>query len=87
MRRALEEPETGTRRTEQRGVWTVTEQSAVTDRVLDFLAGADEEVVYMTVEELLTDDQVRPGGGAAPTAVEVRDGGPSRGSMRSTQSR
>lgn len=43
---------------EQRGVWTVTGRTAVTDRVLEFLAAAEREVVYMTVEELLTDEIV-----------------------------
>ena len=42
--------------TEQQGVWTVTGRDTVSERVLDFISTADEEIVYMTVEELLTDD-------------------------------
>jgi sugar-specific transcriptional regulator TrmB len=52
---SLEDVEAEPRTEEQRGVWTVTGRDAVTDRVLEFLDGAEEEVVYMTVEELLTD--------------------------------
>ena len=42
-------------RHEQTGVWTVSNSKAVTDRVLEFVEEAGEEVVYMSVEELLTD--------------------------------
>jgi sugar-specific transcriptional regulator TrmB len=43
-------------RHEQTGVWTVSGREAITDRVLEFIAEATTEVVYMSVEELLTDD-------------------------------
>ncbi|MFW5937793.1 MAG: TrmB family transcriptional regulator [Halanaeroarchaeum sp.] len=43
------------RSAEQRGVWTVSGQETVTDRVLEFVASAEEEVVYMTVGGLLTE--------------------------------
>jgi sugar-specific transcriptional regulator TrmB len=58
MREALEEIDGQPGSDEQRGVWTVTGRRAVTDRVLEFLAAAEREVVYMSVEELLTDEIV-----------------------------
>lgn len=41
--------------TEQMGVWTVTGHDAVAQRVFEFIDEADEHLVYMTVDELLTD--------------------------------
>ena len=40
---------------EQMGVWTVTGHDAVAQRVFEFIDEADEQLVYMTVDELLTD--------------------------------
>lgn len=59
----------------QRGVWTVDGQSAVTDRVLEFVNDADEEIVYMTVEELLTEEVVDALQAAAARGVTIRLGG------------
>ena len=53
---ALGTLESSTRTAEQRGVWTVTGRDTVTERVVDFISTADDEVVYMTVEELLTEE-------------------------------
>lgn len=53
---ALDGLETTNRTTEQRGVWTVIGRDTVTERVLDFVATAEEEVVYMTAGDLLTED-------------------------------
>ena len=75
LRTALGELEPVTRSEEQRGVWTVDGQPAVTDRVLEFVNGADDEVVYMTVEELLTEDVVDALSAAADRGVTVRIGG------------
>lgn len=47
---------------DQRGVWTVTGRETVSSRVMDFIDSSTEEIVYMTVEELLTEnivDQLR----------------------------
>ena len=55
LRTALDEIEPSQRRAEQRGVWTVNGQTAITNRVLEFFDSADDEIVYMTVEDLLTD--------------------------------
>ncbi|MFC7216180.1 hypothetical protein ACFQO4_19135 [Saliphagus sp. GCM10025334] len=43
---------------EQFGVWTVTGREAVASRVDEFIAEADEQIVYMTIDELLTDDHL-----------------------------
>ncbi|RLM62839.1 TrmB family transcriptional regulator [Halorubrum sp. Atlit-8R] len=53
---ALDELASATRSTEQQGVWTVTGRDTVAERVVDFISAANEEVVYMTAEELLTDE-------------------------------
>lgn len=57
---------------EQRGVWTVDGQPAVTDRVLEFVRAADDEIVYMTVEELLTEDIIDELAAAADRGVTIR---------------
>ncbi|WP_343067732.1 TrmB family transcriptional regulator [Halobellus ruber] len=44
---ALDALDTTSRITEQRGVWTVTGRDAVTDRVVEFISNADDEVVYV----------------------------------------
>lgn len=44
------------RTTEQRGVWTVTGRETVSERVVEFIETAEEEIVYMTIEDLLTDE-------------------------------
>lgn len=58
LRTALGELEPVERRAEQRGVWTVNGQTAITGRVLEFFAAAEGEIVYMTVESLLSDDLI-----------------------------
>jgi len=71
LRTALSELEPVERRAEQRGVWTVDGQRAVTERVLKFFASADDEIVYMTVEDLLTDDLVDGLSDAADRGVSI----------------
>jgi sugar-specific transcriptional regulator TrmB len=53
---ALDQLASVNRSTEQQGVWTVTGRDTVTERVVDFISSADDEVVFMTVGELLTDE-------------------------------
>ncbi|MFO8115258.1 MAG: helix-turn-helix domain-containing protein [Halorubrum sp.] len=72
LRSALDELEPAQRQTEQRGVWTVDGQTAVTARVLEFIASAEEEVVYMTVEDLLTEELIEELGAAADRGVSVQ---------------
>ena len=72
---ALEELEPASRSEEQQGVWTVNSQLAVTGRVIEFIQGADDEIVYMTVEDLLTDDVIDALGTAAERGVTISLGG------------
>lgn len=72
---ALDELEPVQRSEEQRGVWTVDSQAAVTDRVLDFINGADDEIVYMTVEDMLTEDILDALSVAAGRGVRINLGG------------
>ena len=75
LRTALQELEPIERRAEQRGVWTVNGQVAVTNRVLEFFESADDEIVYMTVEELLTDDLIEGLSEANERGVRIELGG------------
>jgi sugar-specific transcriptional regulator TrmB len=72
---ALDELEPVRRSEEQRGVWTVDGQATVTDRVIEFVDDADDEIVYMTVEELLTEEVVDALRDAARRGVTISLGG------------
>jgi sugar-specific transcriptional regulator TrmB len=72
---ALDELETADRRSEQRGVWTVTGHEATTERVVEFLRSADREIVYMTVGELLDDPVLEALRTGADRGVEIRIAG------------
>jgi sugar-specific transcriptional regulator TrmB len=74
---ALTELEPEQRRVEQRGVWTVEGQPAVTERVLEFVGDAEDEIVYMTVEGLLTEDLVDALAEAAERGVSIELAGSS----------
>ncbi|NHN47994.1 TrmB family transcriptional regulator [Halostella sp. JP-L12] len=54
----LEHLEPATQPPEELGVWTVTGHEAVTNRLLEFIDDAEDELIYMTVDELLTDDHL-----------------------------
>jgi sugar-specific transcriptional regulator TrmB len=69
---ALDHLEPVSPRKEQQGVWTVEGQTAVADRVLEFFAAADSEIVYMTVEDLLTEELVDGLGDAADRGVSIK---------------
>ncbi|KAB1190469.1 TrmB family transcriptional regulator [Haloferax sp. MBLA0076] len=71
LQTALSELEPIERRAEQRGVWTVDGQTAVTERALEYIASAEEEIVYMTVEDLLTDELIDGLGEAAERGVSI----------------
>ncbi len=75
LRTALSELEPAKRRSEQRGVWTVDGYTSVSDRVLEFFADAEDEIVYMTVEDLLTDDLVDALSDACDRGVDIKLGG------------
>lgn len=78
LRAALDEIEPAKRQSEQRGVWTVNGGEAVTARVLEFFEDAEEEIVYMTVEELLTDEIIDGLRTVTDRGVSVRLGGVSK---------
>ncbi len=72
LRTALGKLEPVERRSEQRGVWTVEGQTAVTMRVLEFFDSAEEEIVYMTVEDLLTEELIDGLANAADRGVSIK---------------
>ncbi|WP_436908945.1 TrmB family transcriptional regulator [Halosimplex marinum] len=72
---ALDAVEPVDRADEQRGVWTVTGRETVTERVLELLDEAEEEIVFMTVESLLTDDVVDRLAAASDRGVSIRVSG------------
>jgi len=69
---ALDGLESSNHTTEQRGVWTVTGRDAVTERVVDFVSTADDEVVYMTVGTVLTDEIVASLSDASDRRASIR---------------
>lgn len=75
LRTALDELHPIDHRAEQRGVWTVSGEPAVTDRVLEFFAEADEEIVYMTVDDLLTPELIDALSEATERGVSLKLGG------------
>lgn len=78
LRSALGELEPVERRAEQRGVWTVNGNTAVTNRILEFFATAEDEIVYMTVEELLSDELIDGLREAAERGLTIKLAGISR---------
>jgi sugar-specific transcriptional regulator TrmB len=78
LRTALDELEPAQRQVEQRGVWTVDGQTAIATRVLEFFASAEEEIVYMTVEDLLTEELIEELGAAADRGVSIQLAGVSK---------
>jgi sugar-specific transcriptional regulator TrmB len=72
LRTALDELEPAERRAEQRDVWTVDGQAAVSDRVLEFFAEAEEQIVYLTVEDLLSEELIEGLAEADARGVSVR---------------
>ena len=57
---------------EQQGVWTVTGRGTVSRRITDFVDSATDEVVFMSVGDLLTDDVVDSLRTASERGVSVR---------------
>jgi len=72
---ALDDLEPDGRADKQRGVWTLTGQTSVAERVVEFVDDADEEIVFMTVEALLTDDLVAALRAASERGVTIRVAG------------
>jgi len=72
---ALDDLEPRSAADEQRGVWTVDGRTTITERILEFVEGADSEVVFMTVDELLTDELIDALAAASARGVSVKLGG------------
>jgi len=72
LKTALSGLEPAERTEEQRGVWTVTGRTTVDDRVVEFVDGAEEEVVYTTAAGLLTDGVVDSLLAASDRGVTIR---------------
>lgn len=75
LTKALGEIEPVSPSAEQRGVWTVTGREMVSDRVVEFVDDASEEVVLVTLDELLTDGVADALRSAADRGVAVRVSG------------
>ncbi len=83
LRTALTELEPTDRQSEQRGVWTVDGQPAVTERLLEFFDGAEERIVYLTAGDSLSAELVEGLQGAAARGVSLRlTGGSTAGQER-----
>lgn len=68
----LEDLDPVTRNHEQPGVWTVTGNEAVTDRLCELIATAEDELIYLCAEDLLTEDVLQHLTAAAEQGVTVR---------------
>ena len=75
LRTALDELEPVDHRAEQRGVWTVDGETAITTRILEFFEDATDEIVYMTAEDLLTEELLDGLAAAADRGVSIKLGG------------
>lgn len=60
---------------EEFGVWTVTGRQAVTIRVVEFIEDAADHIVYMTIDDLLTDEQLEALVEAEARGVDIQLGG------------
>lgn len=56
---------------EEFGVWTVSGHEAVASRIFEFLDEAEDELVYMTIDELLTEDHLDALQAAEERGVDV----------------
>ena len=71
---ALDDLPTSSITEEQRGVWTVTGRETITERILDFIAAAEDEIVFTTIDSLLTDDVVAALQDASDRGVSIKLG-------------
>lgn len=75
LRASLDEIGPAAHHAKQQGVWTVAGEAAVSQRILDFFADAQDEIVFMTVEGLLTDELIAGLRDAAKRGVSIKLGG------------
>lgn len=85
LRELFDQLEPAESRPEEFGVWTVVDRESVASRVIEFIDDAEEELVYMTVGELLTDDHLDALAGAEERGVEIHIGGLSEGAYSRIQ--
>lgn len=71
LREALDDLAPKELRSEQHGVWTVSGADHVSTRVGEFFAEAEDEIVYMTVEDLLTEELIDALATAADRGVSI----------------
>lgn len=71
---ALDSIEPRSRTHEQRGVWTVIGRDPVTNRILEFVENATEEIVFMSVEDGITDGILRHVSEASSRGVSIKLG-------------
>lgn len=72
---ALEQLEPADRRVEQRGIWTVGEETAVVERLLEFFAAADAEILYLAGDDYVSEAIVDGLVAAADRGVSITVGG------------
>lgn len=72
MLEALDALDSTTRSEEQRGVWTLTGRETVAERVIDFVESATEEIAYMTVADLLTEEVIDSLRAASERGVSIK---------------
>ena len=71
----LEQLDTTEPATEQFGTWTVTGHDAVNQRVQEFIDEADDEIIYLTVDEYLTEDTLDELRNADDRGLDIYIGG------------
>jgi sugar-specific transcriptional regulator TrmB len=82
LRDAFGALETNIRSKEQRGVWTVTGRGTITERIREFIDAANERIVFMSVEGLLTEEIIASLAAAQDRGVSIRLGEMSESSRR-----
>ncbi len=68
----LADLEPAERQQEQRGVWTTTGSAAVDDRVSNYLSSATDEIVYLTIDRVLSEEILTELRAASERGVAVR---------------
>jgi hypothetical protein len=72
LKDSLTDIESSAQTAKQRGVRTVTGTDAITERVIEFIETAADEVVYMTLSDLLSDQITEALGHASDQGVSIR---------------
>lgn len=75
LRELLSQLDPAKPRPEEFAVWTVVDREAIASRLVEFIDDAEDELVYMTVDELLSDDHLDALTAAAERGVDIHLGG------------